>query len=237
MLLSLITQNKPQRVSFGGKDIGNDLFIVDVTNSDAYSIESEVTESPVEDGANISDHARLKPIIYNIEGEISETPLTLAASLQSLVTTVGATVGRELGGFGQTIGGAIGGVAGGFGASLFQETANPAKAARDKLEQLIQSKTIFTIITKNKKLENMILTSLRFPRSQGDGKKLKFSATAKQIVIVSSQTVLVKNIARSAANSAAGVQKLGTQSATSPTDQVGKGSSVLFKGLKLFGGA
>lgn len=233
-LLSLITQNKPQRVGFKSKEGGNDLLLVDATISDSYELTNEVTDSPVEDGIDISDHARIKPITYQIEGEISETPLNLASSLQGLATTVGATAGRELGGFGQTLGGAAGGF---FGARLFQDSSNPAKVARDKLEELIQNKTIFTIITKNKRLEDMILTSIRFPRAQGDGRKLKFSATAKQIRIVKSQSVLIKNIAKSASNSAAAKQKLGNQPTTTPTAAIEKPSSVLFKGLKFFGGA
>jgi len=232
-LLSLITQNKPQRVGFSSKESGNDLFLVDATISDNYDITSEVSDSPVEDGPDVSDHARIKPITYSIEGEISETPLNLAASLQALTTTAGATVGRELGGFGQSVGGAAGGL---FGARLLQESSNPAKVARDKLEELIQNRIIFTIVTKNKRLEDMILTSIRFPRSQGDGKKLKFSATAKQIRIVKSQTVLIKNLAKSVSNSAAKKQKLGNLPTTTPTADVEKGSSVLFKGLKFFGG-
>lgn len=232
-LLSLITQNKPQRVGFQGKESGNDLFLVDATISDNYDITSEVSDSPVEDGPDVSDHARIKPITYSIEGEISETPLNLAASLQALTTTLGATVGRELGGFGQSVGGAAGGL---FGARLLQESSNPAKVARDKLEELIQNRIIFTIVTKNKRLEDMILTSIRFPRTQGDGKKLKFSATAKQIRIVKSQTVLIKNLAKSVSNSAAKKQKLGNLPTTTPTADVEKGSSVLFKGLKFFGG-
>lgn len=230
MLLSLITQNKPQRVGFKSIDSGSDLFLVDATLSDSYELTSEVTDSPVEDGIDVSDHARPKPIIYNIEGEISETPITLEASIRSLATTAGATLGRELGGFGTSAGGLAGGF---FGARLFQDSSNPAKVARDKLEELIQKKTIFTIVTKNKRLENMILTSIKFPRTQGDGKKLKFSATAKQIRIVKSQTVLIKNIAKSASNSAAAKQKLGNQ-ATTPTEE--KGSSILFKALKAIRG-
>jgi len=233
-LLSLITQNKPQRTGFKGKDSGNDIFLVDATVSDSYEITSEVTDSPVEDGIDISDHARLKPITYQIEGEISETPLNLSASLQGLTTTAGATVGRELGGFGQSAAGIAGGF---FGASLFQESSNPAKVARDKLEELIQNKTIFTIITKNKKLDDMILTSIRFPRAQGDGRKLKFSATAKQIRIVKSQAVLIKKIAKSASGSAAAKQKLGNKPTTAVTEAVEKPSSVLFKALKFVGGA
>lgn len=232
-LLSLITQNRPQRVSFSSKESGNDLFLVDATLSDGYEITSDVSDSPVEDGPDVSDHARIKPILYTIEGEISETPLNLAASLNSLLTTAGATAGKELGGFGQSVGGSAGGL---FGARLMQESSNPAKVARDKLEELIQNKIIFTIVTKNKRLEDMILTSIRFPRSQGDGKKLKFSATAKQIRIVKSQTVLIKNIAKSVSNSAAKKQKLGNLPTTTPTSDVQKGSSVLFKGLKFFGG-
>lgn len=227
-LLSLITNN-PQRTKF---EAVGDIFLVDATLSDSYDLTCEVTDSPVEEGIDVSDHARLKPITYQIEGEISETPLNLAASMQGLATTAGATAGRELGGFGKLASG-VG--AGAIGARFLQSSDNPAKAARDQLEKLITQKTIFTIITKNKRLENMILTSIKFPRNQGDGRKLRFSATAKQIRIVKTKSVLIKNIAKSASNSAAKKEKLGNLPTTVPDE---KSSSVLFK-LKNFlkGGA
>lgn len=231
-LLSLITQNKPQKVGFKSNENGSDLLIVDATLSDSYELTNDVTDSPVEDGIDVSDHARIKPITYTIEGEISETPINLQASLQGLVTTASITAGRELGGFGATVGGLAGGFA---GARLFQSSDNPAKVARDELERMIQKKVIFTIVTKNKKLTDMILTSLKFPRAQNGARTLKFSATAKQIRIVKSKSIKIKNIAKSASGSASVNQKLGSQNPV--TNSVAeKPSSILFKALKSIGG-
>ncbi len=97
-------------------------------------------------------------------------------------------------------------------------------------------KTKFTIITKNKKLEDMMITSIRFARNQGDGKKLKFSATAKQVRIVKSSTVQIKNIAKSAAGSGSAKQKLGTQPTQTPTTETNKNASLLFRGMKFVTG-
>lgn len=231
-LLSLITGNKPVRVGFRDESDSFDILLVDVTNADSYDYTNEVSSSPIEEGPDVNDHIRPKAITYNIEGEISETPITLAASVQGLITAAGAKIGSALGGFGASAGAAGASL---VGASLFGGS-NPAIVGRRKLEDLIQRRAIFTIVTKNRILTNMTLTSLKFPRSKGDGKTLKFSATAVQLNIVKSQTVLIKNISKSASGSAAKKSKLGNQATTAATEQTEKQSSILFKGLKALGG-
>ena len=49
--------------------------VVDASISETHQIENEVTEHPVEMGANIIDHFRPKPRQFTIEGMITNTPL------------------------------------------------------------------------------------------------------------------------------------------------------------------
>lgn len=48
---------------------------LDASITEGHSAEVEATEHPVEKGANISDHARVKPETLQMEGLISATPI------------------------------------------------------------------------------------------------------------------------------------------------------------------
>lgn len=53
-------------------------FIFDATFSEQHKIELEVTDNPVERGAPVTDHARMKPNSVTIKAGVSDTPLALA---------------------------------------------------------------------------------------------------------------------------------------------------------------
>ncbi len=48
---------------------------LDVAVSEDHSFDSEVTEHPVEKGADIADHVRARPITVSVEGIVSDTPI------------------------------------------------------------------------------------------------------------------------------------------------------------------
>lgn len=50
-------------------------FLLDVNISEEHSLESEVTDHPVEKGADITDNVRVKPDVVNIESIVSDSPL------------------------------------------------------------------------------------------------------------------------------------------------------------------
>ena len=50
-------------------------FEIDAALNEDHSFDSEVTEHPVESGADIADHVRARPISVDIEGVVSFTPL------------------------------------------------------------------------------------------------------------------------------------------------------------------
>ena len=55
----------------------------DASISETHTDESDVTEHPVEDGSNITDHVRLLPNTFEMSGMITNTPLVYLASVQS----------------------------------------------------------------------------------------------------------------------------------------------------------
>src|SRR5687767_8934803 len=55
-----------------------DTIELDASISEQHTGEVEVTDHPVEKGANVADHARPKPNMLTIDGMISNTPLSRA---------------------------------------------------------------------------------------------------------------------------------------------------------------
>jgi hypothetical protein len=58
-------------------------FAIDAAITEDHTFESEVTEHPVETGADITDHARAKPVQISLEGIVSNTPIGAVADLRT----------------------------------------------------------------------------------------------------------------------------------------------------------
>ena len=215
-LVSLLLNNSKDRTAFRENNSDLDILLVDVTTSRTTNYENEMTLFPVEDGPDITDHIRTKPITMNIEGIISETPLSLEAQKASLVTSGTSFVNKSLGGFKGAS--AITGAAGGkLGAKLFQSGGSPAELGRKALEDLIIKKQRIRVAVGKKILDNMVVTRLSIPEDNQIGRALKFSATLQQIRVVTGETVLIAKIARSAAHTAGKKTNLGGQATTEAT--------------------
>lgn len=201
-------------------------FVLDITYDETVELDAEPTMNPVEDGPDVTDNVRLKPIVISINGFVSETPLNLDSSLNGLAGVAGGQIGKLVGGFGESIGNVLGGY---IGAKILSGGQDPAQAARDMLEDLFNKKILVTVVTKRKVYTDMMLTSVRFPRDNSTGKGLKVSMRFQKITLVKAQTVMIKNIAKGASG-AAQKAKLGNQSPATPNaEQASKGSSILFK--------
>lgn len=234
-LAQLIARNRPFRFSIQQNSKGltslpgefKGPFVLDITFDESIELDAEITSFPVEEGPDINDHIRIKPVVVNINGFVSESPLNLEASLQGLVGAAGGLVGNLKGGFAS----AVGSVAGGFlGSQLIGGGQDPAQAARDALEDLFLKRTTVTLVTKRKVYTDMVLVSLRFPRDGEAGQGLKVSMRFQKMNLVKAQTVLIKNLAKAVSSSAAPKSKLGNQTPSQPNaEQSSKGSSILFK--------
>ena len=81
-ILDLLVPRK--RVTFSvdtgeaGFFIGNPVTL-DASTDETHSSESEITDFPVEEGANISDNSRPKPARLTIQGVVTGTPLDITA--------------------------------------------------------------------------------------------------------------------------------------------------------------
>jgi hypothetical protein len=59
---------------------GVDVLVLDAAISETHSGDADVTEHPVERGANVSDHVRVKAETLKLEGLITDTPVGAAGT-------------------------------------------------------------------------------------------------------------------------------------------------------------
>ena len=111
-----------------------------------------VTDFPVEDGANISDHAQQQPAVVTIRRLVSATPLRLFA----------------------------------FG--LRRGRARPRQAF-EILVELQNTRELVRIVTDLRTYDNMALTNFSAPRRTDTKNALLFTATFREVRIVSSEIV------------------------------------------------
>lgn len=68
-----IKPRQPKHVTIG------DIWI-DVSLSETHSVSAEVTDHPVEEGANIADHIRPQPRTFSMQGFVTNTPIEVPKS-------------------------------------------------------------------------------------------------------------------------------------------------------------
>jgi hypothetical protein len=65
--------------------------MIDAVVSETHNLSAEVSEYPTEGGRNLVDHKRIKPLMLNLDGVISDTPLGEALTRQRQQETGGIT--------------------------------------------------------------------------------------------------------------------------------------------------
>lgn len=128
---------------------------IDAVIKECHELRSQVTEHPIESGASFCDHVSNLPATIQLEGIISNTPLTL----------IGVTALTSLSNF------------------IADQSNNIAEQAYKTLEDIFAKRTPISISTSLKDYDNMVLESLSVERGGGLWDSLHFRATAKQIRI------------------------------------------------------
>lgn len=208
-LLSLIFR-QPTKAQVG-------VLLLDASLNESHSRSATVTDHEIEDGTNISDHIRLNPDKLIIQGLISDVPLSTIGLIFG--TGISALTGgvKELipGGFGtaaaQAAGLGLGSLAG-----LITGTPRDPSDAFKYLEELFNDRQKFTVVTKLKRYDSMVIENLDVPRNSTVGGGLEFTIAMKKIKIVKSATVLVPAFSTRAAG-ASSKNKSGKQ-ATKESD-------------------
>jgi len=185
-----------------------DVITVDATMNETHSMEAEVTEHPVEQGANISDHIRPKLKRYTIDGIISNTPIGPAGDLTDALHTGALAVGVTL----PTIPNS-------YDVDLARSAGSTtrAKATFEKLLDLVDAAQVITVHTPLKDYPSMALESVtvvREPHLSAGG--IRFQAVCKEV-----RTVEALKTGTSALPASAQPSKdLGTQNPGGAADKI-----------------
>ena len=130
---------------------------LDVRPSETHHFSTRITEYPVEEGAKITDHVHIDPYTLDLEGFVSNTPVTsIPASLPYLKGDM--RVGRQAG--------------------------ERAKNAYDVLVTVFRARTPLTVVTRMQTFEDMVIQKLDIPFSADRGTSLWFSMSLKKITTV-----------------------------------------------------
>lgn len=135
---------------------------LDCVLSESHKAEVEVTSHPVEKGADITDHARQKPREVTITAIISETPVTLSQQrrvIKSDGTRIETLVAQP----------------------IPLNSDQYVGAALAKLDRLLATKELVTLVTALRSYKDMMLTSLTIPKDPKTGMALNFTAVFREI--------------------------------------------------------
>lgn len=154
---------------------------LDCSLREKHTRESPATQFPVEKGDTVSDNILIKPFSLEIQGIISDTPLSLRNAI--LTTAVSAFVPP------------IGIVAAGAGVALFKAIAgssSPSVTAYAQLLKLQESKAPFDVLTSLKRYTNMWISGLSVPRDSQTGQALVFDLSLVELILVAPQSVNIQ---------------------------------------------
>jgi hypothetical protein len=179
---------------------------IDVSVREGHELQAEITEHPVEAGANVADHIRPLPAAITIEGIVTNHPIEVPQSNLGTARESRSSIeieGEPSMGALSTIPGVDQGVAllGALRLDVrskvvfaamalhFTEPFDRVSAVHAALVSIVERRQLVTIVTGLMTYANVALTSLSIERSGAVGRdKLEFSASGRVLRIVRSQT-------------------------------------------------
>lgn len=145
-----------------------DGYEIDIAEVEEHTFENEVTEHPVESGSDITDHVRARAIVVSVDGIVSDTPLEALARRRNELVEVG-------------------------GETFFK----PSEEAFARLLEINATREPITIETSLRVYTDMVLERFSAPRNAGTGDALRFSATFRQIrLITNERTTVIVSVPR-----------------------------------------
>lgn len=163
------------------------LIQVDASMRETHHIEAPPSEFPIEAGTNITDNIIIKPFGLDMEGIISDDPLSLIKTgVTSALSTFLPPTGIIAGGAAIAVFNAISG------------TSRPSVANFVQFLKIIINKTPVNVYTTLYFYKTMWLSSLRVERDASKGNVLSFNAHFVQIILVKPQTVNIAKFSNSA---------------------------------------
>ncbi len=163
------------RLSIG--ETGGEPIMLDASVREVHSVSGEVSDHPVESGIDIVDHYRVLPRQVEIEGIVTNTPIV--GGIIPGATLVNSVVG------------------------LVQGDDDPASNAWNELQRFFDEAVVLTITSSLKTYTNMVLTNLDVTRNSRQANALFFTASARQVRFVTTETGTALGAAASTVGQAA----------------------------------
>jgi len=161
MTLSMI--GKPNKSSFIGEKIDQDITLIliqfDASLSERYTRTKEVTNHPVESGADVTDHTRVLPLEITIHGWVTDDPIIFLKSLRALPSVSG-------------------------GSPLTRSFD-----AWRELNRIMDEESTLKVVTDLDEFENMVLTGIDTIKEKDTGRILDATITLKKITIATTEVV------------------------------------------------
>jgi hypothetical protein len=202
------------------------LAVLDVVQEEDPEFSAEVTQHPVEQGSEVSDHIQIKNPTLHLKGTISNSPLDLSTSIANvlaggidLITSSQARSNILNSGVQQAAGFAGAALMG--GASTLQGAVGGAAdaIARAILLSVFDARTPFDVVTKRFKYESMVIEKISFPRDSDTGYQLVFEMDLIKLRIVSPFDVQINTVDEGVVTSALNKSNLGGQASKQVSDQ------------------
>lgn len=198
------------------------LIVFDAVTNEVVTYESTVTEIPVEEGPEVTDHIQKKNPKISLSGTISQTPLDLSVGIGNLIgggiaafTSSQARSNLLNSGVQQAAGVAGAALLGGAGlpsltGGLLGGLADAI--ARTALLDAYERRARFSVITRRFQYDDMVIQKMTLPRDNTTGNQMTFNIDFKQVRIVSALTVQIDTVGEDVVTSALDSSNLGNQS-------------------------
>lgn len=176
--MAAVRQGRIQKVTIDtDSNVGFEI-IVDATITEEHTYEAEVSSYPIENGTDIVDNVRVKPISISLDCLFTDTPMEGAPD--DPLNTIQDPFANSPGIVDPFAAGAI---ADPF-APNFQNVILPTTETFLGLLKIFNSKKEITIETSLDRYESMVMTSIAFPRSAAIGYALSAKIQFRQVIIV-----------------------------------------------------
>lgn len=176
--------------------------VFDVDNQETHEFSTQITEHPVEQGADVADHVRDELESFRLEGYVSDSPtvsngdISQSAALKTIelqipeMPTLISLSGAISAGV-SAVGSAI------FGAPkppkaqivTFDNTRSRKKQTLELLNKTRTQHKLIRILTKMKDYENMLIQQITATRAPQDGTGANFVVAFREVEFVSSEIV------------------------------------------------
>ncbi len=249
-IIGFLTNSNPQLLTISRADIQGAVspkLEIDATIKQNLTRTAMLTKNPVESGAQTTDHINLDNLKFEMEGIISEAPLSLVQALLGGIAggALGTAVGGGLASFlGVAAGAAVGSQIAKFALSPDippSEAVGPQVAVRfpgdldypkkvyDYLLALQQDRALLKIESRQATLTDLAITQLSAPISIDMGRSIKFTMVCEQIQIITTSLAALaeSSIDATASASGASASSLGSQATEEATESAAEEPSLL----------